>query len=106
MRQKSLHCSQVQSEIDFWMLLGAGFSASFPTAETECARAVVGRVLSANELGEDDSEHRKMGGCKRIQSLLPRFSKTLQLYIHKQSVQKINHLIWRRNFIIPVFNRH
>lgn len=53
MKQKSLHCSQVQSEIDFWVLLGAGFSASFPTAETECAGTVVGRVLPAKELGEE-----------------------------------------------------
>lgn len=106
MRQKSLHCGQVQSEIS-----GCCWEQDLVPPSQQLRQNVLGQWWAESRLQKswgkkDDSEHRKMDGCKRVPSLSPRFSKTLLLYAHKRSVQKMNHLIWKGNFTKPIFHRH
>lgn len=49
---------------------------------------------------------KKISDCKTIQSLLARFSKMLQWYLNKWSVQRMNHLMWKRSFPNLIFYRH
>lgn len=118
MRQESFHCRWEHGGSS-WLQLGARFAAPSLGWDRRVG-AVAGQLVFILLLRDPREERRlqqlvcvaevqikkKISDCKTIQSLLARFSKMLQWYLNKWSVQRMNHLMWKRSFPNLIFYRH